>query len=140
MEANKQLVRRFLNEAWNLRNMLIVDELLSPAFCRHIANAPYLLSLEGQRNWILNVQHAFPDLALTVKEVIAEGDTVVFRGLLRGTHILRFRNIEPTHKQISVMVIGILRLEDGLIVEQWGGVSEPDIYQELLLPQLALLA
>ena len=130
-EEHKELVRRFLHEAWNQSNMLIVDELLSPAYCRHIATDPYLLSRSAQREMIQSVHRAFPDLRLTIEDVIAEDDRVVFRGMMRGTQLHQFRSVEPTRKQILLMIIGIIRVEDGLIVEQWGGVNELDLLRQL---------
>jgi hypothetical protein len=59
---------------------------------------------------------------------------VVFRGPLLGTQEYQFRNVEPTGKQVLLMVIGIMRVEEGLmIVEQWGGISESDLQQLLAL-------
>ncbi|MFL5731784.1 MAG: ester cyclase [Chloroflexia bacterium] len=130
-EENKQLVRRFLQRAWNEGNLGIVDELLSPLFCRHLATSPYLLSREGQRQSIFNITQAFANFHLAVEDMLADGDKVVFRGLLRGTHVCPFRHIQPTHRDIVLMVIGIVRVEDGQIVEQWGGVNDLDLMHEL---------
>lgn len=131
MESNRELVRRFLHEAWNRKNIDIIDELLSPAFCRHVPDAPYLLTRDAQKEWILSVHHAFPDVTLAVEDIITEGDMVAFRGLLRGTQTDLFRNFEPSGQQVLLMVVGIMRVEDDLITEQWAGVSEPDLQQLL---------
>ena len=130
-EDNKQVVRRFLDQAWNQNNLCIVDELLHPAFCRHVATEPYLFSREAQRQNIIRFHEAFPDLKLTIEEIIAEQDMIVYRGLLRGTQLHEFRNVDPTRKQILLMVIGIVRVENGLIVEQWGGVNELDLLEQI---------
>jgi predicted ester cyclase len=130
-EDNKQVVRRFLDQAWNQKNLCIVDELLHPAFCRHVATEPYLFSREAQTQNIIMFHEAFPDLKLTIEEIIAERDMIVYRGLLRGTQLHEFRNVDPTRKQILLMVIGIVRVENGLIVEQWGGVNELDLLEQI---------
>src|SRR3954465_11780256 len=133
-EENKQLVRRFLQEAWNEHNPAIVNELLSPLYCRHLATSPYLLSRDGQRKSIVAIKQAFTNFHLAIEDVLADADKVVYRGILRGTHSFEFRDIEPTHREIVLMVIGIVRLEGGLIVEQWGGVNELDLLQQLAAP------
>lgn len=130
-EENKQLLRRFLYEAWNLKNICIIDELLSPAYCRHIATDPYLLSRATQKEMTVSVIEAFPDLCLAIEDIVAEDDRVVYRGVLRGTHKHRFRDVEPTHKHILLMVIGMVRVENNLIVEQWGGVNELELLRLL---------
>src|SRR5215212_4965194 len=124
MEENKQLVRRFLYEVWNQKNIGIIDSVLSPTFCRHVPAAPYLLTRAKQKEWILEVQKALPDVALAVEDIIAEGDMVAFRGQLRGTHSYRFLDVEPSGRQVLLLVVGFFRIEDDLIVEQWAGVSE----------------
>ena len=129
LEENKELVRRFMYNAWNRKDICAVDELLAPSFCRHVATDPYMLNRAAQRARIFSVHHAFTALQLTIEDLIGEEDRVVFRGLLRGTHTGRFLTVEPTGRQIMMMVLGIMRVEDGLIAEQWGGVNELDLLQ-----------
>ena len=62
---------------------------------------------------------AFPDFHHTVEDLVAEGDKVVPRLTLRGTHQGDFQGLPPTGKQVTFSGINVMRLEDGKIVEHW---------------------
>jgi steroid delta-isomerase-like uncharacterized protein len=62
---------------------------------------------------------AFPDQQHTVEELIAEGDKVMPRLVIRGTHQGAFNGIPPTDKSVMITAINILRIEHGKIVEHY---------------------
>lgn len=62
---------------------------------------------------------AFPDLAVTIEDMIAEGDRVVARITMVGTHQGRFQGVEPTGRRIEFRAIDIWRVEDGRLKEHW---------------------
>jgi predicted ester cyclase len=72
---------------------------------------------------------AFPDLHLSVEDVITEGDRVAFRGVVRGTHQGAFLGIPPTGKQATIFAFDVVRIEHGKLIEHWGG---PDLFTLLL--------
>ncbi len=69
------------------------------------------------------LHRAFPDLHVTVEDVIAEGDRVVGRNTVTGTHQGEYMGIPPTGKSITYDEIFIVRLADGRIAETWGVVD-----------------
>jgi steroid delta-isomerase-like uncharacterized protein len=68
---------------------------------------------------------AFPDLNVTVEEVVAEGDRVAARVTMRGTHRGEFQGIAPTGKRVEVRAMDMFRISDGKIVEHWGHADDP---------------
>ena len=60
---------------------------------------------------------AFPDNQFNIEEMIAEGDKVILKGTMTGTHLGNFRGIPPTGKSFSWRQIHILRITDGKIAE-----------------------
>lgn len=62
---------------------------------------------------------AFPDLHITLDEVIAEGDFVAGRSTARGTHRGEFMGMQSTGKSISMPTLTMVRLRDGKIAESW---------------------
>ncbi|WP_207929097.1 ester cyclase [Actinomadura sp. 6K520] len=66
---------------------------------------------------------AFPDLHITTEDVIAEGDKVVSRNTVSGTHQGEYMGIPPTGKAVTWQEIMIVRFEDGRITETWGVVD-----------------
>jgi steroid delta-isomerase-like uncharacterized protein len=61
---------------------------------------------------------AFPDLHHHIEDQVAEGDTVVNRLVIRGTHQGAFQGIPPTNKAVTLTAIAIQRYADGQMVEQ----------------------
>ncbi len=79
---------------------------------------------------------AFPDMHVTTDQVITEGDTVIYRGTVRGTHTGDFNGIPPTGKQFTLEGIDILRLADGKIQEIWVAYDMLSLLQHLgVIPQ-----
>jgi steroid delta-isomerase-like uncharacterized protein len=66
---------------------------------------------------------AFPDLHLTVEDMIAEGDKVVVRNTVTGTHRGEYMGLPPTGKSVTYDEIFIFRFVNGRIAETWGVVD-----------------
>jgi steroid delta-isomerase-like uncharacterized protein len=71
---------------------------------------------------------AFPDLHLTVEDLIGEEDKVVARIVVTGTHLGDYMGIEPTGKSIAYEEIFIFRFANGRVVETWGVV---DVFSQM---------
>jgi len=67
----------------------------------------------------------FPDLSITVEDVMTEGDKVAARVVMRGTHRGEFQGISPTGKRVEVRAMDMFRISDGKIVEHWGHADDP---------------
>jgi steroid delta-isomerase-like uncharacterized protein len=70
-------------------------------------------------------REAFPDLTISIEDVMAEGDRVTARVTMRGTHRGEFQGIAPTGKRVEVRAIDMFRIEDGKIMEHWGHADDP---------------
>ena len=116
LEDNKALVRR-LYEGMNARDFTVFDEVLAPEYV-HNSSPEYRFNREQLKQATQNVGlAAFPDLEVTIEEMIAEDDKVMVRWTQRGTHLGPFMDIPPTSKQISYSGINIFRVANGQIVE-----------------------
>jgi steroid delta-isomerase-like uncharacterized protein len=69
------------------------------------------------------LHRAFPDLHVTVEDVIAEGDKVVGRNSVTGTHRGEYMGIPPTGRSVTYNEIFIARFVNGRIAETWGVVD-----------------
>jgi predicted ester cyclase len=58
-------------------------------------------------------------LQYTVEDQIAQGDTVVTRWTLHGTHLGEFMGIPATAKPVNVTGIQVERIIDRKITEHW---------------------
>jgi predicted ester cyclase len=136
-EENKALARRIIEEAWNQGNLVVVDELMAPDYAGHhalVGNQPPSRDLYKQ--FIIRTRTAFPDMRATIEEQIAEGDLVVTRWSVQGTHQGMFRGHSPTGKQMSVTGIIIERIVSGKAVEGWMEMDTMNQMQQLgVMPQ-----
>lgn len=69
------------------------------------------------------LHRAFPDLHIKVEDVIAEGDKVVTRHTVSGTHRGEYMGLAPTGRSVSYKEIFIFRFVDGRIAKGWGVVD-----------------
>jgi predicted ester cyclase len=70
-------------------------------------------------------REAFPDLHVTVEDLVAEGDRLTARVTMRGTHQGAFQGLTPTGKRVEGCAIDMFRISDGKIVEHWGYADDP---------------
>jgi len=130
-KENKTIMRRALKEVVNKGNLDLIDELVSPDFVDHTPFPGLPPGREGIRQTIGMLREAFPDLQITIEDLIAEGDKVVSRQTLRGTHQGEFMGIPPTGKQVTWTGILIFRIADGKIVDQWIEQDQLGLMQQL---------
>lgn len=131
-EENKRLVRRLVEEVWNQENLAALDELLASDYVRHDPSWPdEVRGPEGFKQYASTVQAACPDGRFTVEDLIAEGDKVVIRWTLKGTHQGEFLGILPTWRDVTLTGISILRIQEGKIVEGWGGYDTLGLMHQL---------
>jgi steroid delta-isomerase-like uncharacterized protein len=70
-------------------------------------------------------REAFPDMQVTVEDLIAEGERVAARVTMRGTYRGEFQGITPTGKRVEVSAIDVFRIANSKIVEHWGHSDDP---------------
>ena len=114
VEDNKALTRRFYDEVINQGNLDLIDELVAEDFVEHEA-FPGLPTTgpEATKAALGMFLAAFPDLQFTADEMIGEGDKVVVRATMSGTHQGEFMGMPPTNKTFSVQAIDIIEIHDG---------------------------
>jgi steroid delta-isomerase-like uncharacterized protein len=73
-------------------------------------------------------REGFPDLTVSIENVMAEEEWVTARVTMRGTHRGEFQGIAPTGKRVEVRAIDMFRIREGKIVEHWGHADDPTGY------------
>ncbi|MCP4756999.1 MAG: ester cyclase [Proteobacteria bacterium] len=133
-EENKAIVRRGFEEGWNKGNLAIFDELMATDVLYHAAE---IRSLEAFKQLVTADLAAYPDLQITIEDMIAEGDKVVVRYTFRGTQEGETQGIPPTGKHVTVTGISICRCAGGKIVEEWENWDDLGLLQQLgVIPPL----
>ncbi len=130
-EDNKAVVRRWI-EAYNERDLEAEAAVLAPGLVVHVSAAPGPLEgLEAWRQFSGPFAEAFPDLRLTVQDIMAEGDMVAARVAFRGTHRGEFQGIPPTDKEVNFTAMEFNRVIDGKVEEHWVGLDLFGLMQQL---------
>jgi steroid delta-isomerase-like uncharacterized protein len=131
-EQNKALIRRGFEEFVNRKNLAPVDELIAPNFVGYYSGVPEpVRGREGFKQLISMYHSAFPDLKVTIDDMIAEGDKVAVRLNFRGTHQGELMGIPPTGKPIALTAINIFRVEGGKAAEQRVNSDDLGMLQQL---------
>jgi predicted ester cyclase len=116
-EQNKTTLRRLFDEAFNKGNLAVVEEIIAPNWGYHGPSGMELKGPEGFKQFITMYRTAFPDLHITITDMIAEGDKVATIGRYQGTFKGNFMGSAPTGKSVSGTVMALSRLAGGKEVE-----------------------
>lgn len=118
---NEQSVRRLIEEGFNAGNPQVVDELVAPTFVERQNVGPGIPpGPDATKAVITGLRAAFPDLCLTIEDMVSSEDTVWMRIRARGTHDGSFFGHASTGRRFEIDVIDVCRFEDGAMVEHWG--------------------
>jgi predicted ester cyclase len=132
-ETSKAIIRRY-REIYNRSQLDKLAKVLDPNFVAHNLAPGLPAGLEGARTAHQAALASFPDQQVSTEDLIAEGDQVVERWTLRGTHTgapFFVGNIPADGKRIETTGISIYRLANGRIVEHWGEFDFVRILQQL---------
>jgi predicted ester cyclase len=131
-ERNKAQFRRTYEEMFNQGNLSIAEELVAPD-CVNYEIPPGMNNQgpESARQVVRMLRTAFPDLHFTIEELVAEGDTVVGRVIMSGTHQGPLMGIAPTGRSIRQAQAHFVRFRDGKGVEHRGVRDDLSLMQQL---------
>ena len=117
VDDNKRQVAYTFAELFNRGDLGLADELVSADFLNHDAPPDAPRGPSGLRHVVTLLRTAFPDIHYETEEMIAEGDKVVVRTTMSGTHRGPFFGIAPTGRRVVQEQVHILRFKDGKAVE-----------------------
>ena len=128
-ETNKAIIRDFFAQVWNEGDEAAIDRFIATDAA---GNDPdFGIGREGFKRQWRTWREAFPDLHFQVEELVAEGDTVVSRWTLTGTHTGLFLGIAPTGRTIRVGGMSLDHLQDRLLVSGFDGWDNLGLRQQL---------
>ncbi|MEE4496096.1 ester cyclase [Streptomyces sp. BE230] len=123
---NKATFGRF-HDATNAGDLDIiartVDEVVAPDALFHAPVPGEESGVEALKGVWAVLLRAFPDIHVTVEDVIAEGDKLVSRQTVTGTHLGEYRGLPPTVRSVTYDEIFIVRFDGGRVAEIWGVVD-----------------
>jgi steroid delta-isomerase-like uncharacterized protein len=132
LNDKKTLPQRVFNEILNEGRLEVADEIVGPEFRLHSPTRPEpFKGPDGFKGFVADLRNGFPDLNVTIDQVIAEGDVVSIRSHVTGTHLGKYRGIPPTGRRIAQSQLHMFRVSDGHIEETWQEIDGLGIMQQL---------
>lgn len=130
MDANKALVRRYIEGVLSDGKLELLDELVSPEFVDRTPGAPpQTRGPEVIRESQKRAHDLFQDIRYTLDDLIAEGDRVVARYTVRATR--KPPEGSDQGKPIEVTGITIFKIADGKILETWIVNDQIELFRQL---------
>jgi steroid delta-isomerase-like uncharacterized protein len=128
----KTLPQRVFQEILNEGRLEVADEIVAPHFRLHSPTRPEPFEgPEGFKGFVKDLRRGFPDLKVTIEQMIAEGDIVSIRSRVTGTHLGTYRGIPPTGRTIAQSQLHMFRVAHGQIDESWQEIDGLGIMQQL---------
>ncbi len=119
VEENRVLGQRVVSEIWSKGNLAVADEILAANFVQHRPPPDIPPTRDGYKQWATAFRTAFPDLASLGNDIIAEGDKVVVRWTVSGTHNGDFMGTPASGNRMTATGISVFRVVGGKIGEDW---------------------
>jgi predicted ester cyclase len=117
LEVNKAFILHHFEEFVNKKNSAIALVNFSDDFLDHDEMGGPTVGPEAAKKMMEGAYKIWPDLHVSVEDIIAEGDKVMVRNIWRGT----FAN----GKKIEFHGFVLWKISNGKIVERWATVSAP---------------
>jgi predicted ester cyclase len=118
IDENRAIITRYVYEV-NMQNYDAFDEFVDPAFVDHDPIPGQQPGIPGLKDAYRMFSAAFPDVWFTFEDLIAEGDLVVGRGVISGTHKGDFLGMPPTGKTVNWTGTRLFRVKNGKVTEGW---------------------
>jgi len=129
-DDNKAVIRKMYTAVDAHEVDVIEQELLDPAYQFRFDSMP-LMDRAGAAQFFRAFVAGFPNISLTIEDMIAEGDRVVLRQTYRGTHQGEMMGIPPTGRPVTLTAIDIVRVADGKLAEHWSNNDQLGMLQQL---------
>jgi steroid delta-isomerase-like uncharacterized protein len=120
VDVNRALVQRFIGDCWAGGDLSRIGEFLPPGYVEHNLLPGQEPGLEGYKRRYLMLRAAFPDMRVTIDDMLAEGDRVMARVTIEGTHLGPFLGQPASGRIVRMAAINVYRVANGRIVERWG--------------------
>ncbi len=130
-DANKQLARDYFTA------FLAADETwwqahIAPEFRRHDPGLPFeVVGPQGVKRLADALLPGIPDMELPIEDVIAEGEKVLVRLRVCGTHGGELMGIPATGRKIDIAVLDLFQFRDGKLIEHWALLDNLGMLRQL---------
>lgn len=127
LDESKSLARRALL-CMQSGDMAEIDAVLAEDYIQHNHLGP---GREPVKAMIGALRVGLPDLTITIEDLLAEGDLVAARIVIRGTHKGVLNGAPPTGRTVEIRGMDMWRVEDGWLKEHWDAVDRLGFMRQL---------
>lgn len=135
------LLHRWFDEVWNEKREQTIDEMMTDETVHHGlggAEGDAVRGIEDFKNFHRSFLQIFPDIQVTVEDVVADGEKIAARYTARGTHAGDGLGIAPTNQKVEFTGAGICKVKEGKFVEVWNEIDFMKMYSQLGVLRLDL--
>jgi predicted ester cyclase len=131
LEANKQLLRDYIEQVSNTGNVAIIGRFVADDFVEHYPPPGLPAGIAGAVALVKVFAETFSDYRFEIEELLAEGDRVVVRGWGVGRHTGTFLGREPTGREVRYRAAHVFQVRDGRLVGRWAYPDLAGLLQQL---------
>ena len=106
-------------DAFNRKDPSLLEQILDPKWLDIPGAQGQPSGPQGARNALIGLTTAFPDLSVTIAEILQDGNKVVVRSMITGTQKGNFLGLPASQRKLSIQAVDIHELKDGRIVRTW---------------------
>ncbi len=130
VEQNKAILRSGAKAFNNAEDRSGWIDIHDPAVIAY-GLGPQPLGLEGVKEFYSGLWDAFPDLRITIEDIVGEADRVAWRLTVNGTHESEFNGVPATGTEVAFAAQYIFRFLNGKIVERWTNLDRLGVMVQL---------
>jgi predicted ester cyclase len=133
-ETNKEIALRFAKDGWGTQPKWeqVWDELADPNMVLHFNSFPdAIVGLAANKTFSKDLFQGFPKIESKIENVVAEGDTVIYRSTLEGKQTGAFLGMPATGKNVKMNDFTMVKIKDGKILEMWYETNLLSLMQQL---------
>lgn len=135
-EANKTAVHRYIDVILNQGNLAPIEEIFAADSIFRALHTPEVRGLDARRQFFTALRNGFPDLHVTIDDLVAEGDKVAVRWTATGTQTGEWMGVAPSGRKVVFSGTNTLRFAEGKIAEELEDWDALGFHQQLgLLPE-----
>ena len=132
---NKRRYAEYIQAIFNEARFDELDGFLAANYAIKDAPPGSAPGAAGIREVVTMFRTGFPDLVITLDELIAEGDWVASKSTLRGTQQGEFLGVAPTGRSVTVTSLTMVKFRDGRLTESWVKNDVASLMAQLQGPQ-----